>query len=709
MARIPDETSFGARPRLQAQRLAPAPDLSAAPRAARRIAGALAQASEAITQREDESALLAARTQLDQWEADNVFDPAKGAVTRQGQDAFDLPQTLLAQFSEFTTGVADGLQNARQRRLFAEMAASRGSRLTSWANGHALRERDRYLEGQYQGALQSSTQRVAALAGQDLAAADAELQQQRLLVVGRLRSQGRSEDEIASAVRTQTSQSHALTLTTLLDDGNVPAARAYFAKYGTTMEPAQLVAARRAVNDATDTLVITAAVDDMLSVAGPLTRDSDFDRLTSLVEGAESGGRQFGAGGEPLTSPKGTVGAMQIMPETGPEAAKLAGVAWDEKRYREDPAYNRALGRAYLGSMMQRFGGDEQKALAAYNAGPTRVEETIRETEKYNKEFPNEPRTWLSQLPQETQDYVAKILPEYEAGKGARRRTSLATLDAALVDRYGSDPQKLAKAQQTLRARYAMQEQARQDAEDEVVGNVYTALDANGGDFSALPYTLRAQIPGKALPALRSFAASRTRGVEPDTNWATYGELVANPTLLQRTNLQALRGQLGDTEFKELLHRKTQLETGALSAGSILSNRQIVDNSLGAAGIETRDTKMNDREKADYGRFYSLLASRGISEKSPPADVERETRKLLTDVTLRGQLFGTNAVRAAQLREEEIKRVVVPPATRQKILDGIAYKNRLDPTNAIPSDDEQVKLLYLRDFVGVLPEGVEMP
>jgi len=129
------------------------------------------------------------------------------------------------------------------------------------------------------------------------------------------------------------------------------------------------------------------------------TEDPDLLDLIDRVSGQESGGQQFDENGNPLASSKGAIGVMQVMPGTAPEAAKLAGLPWDENAYYHDASYNKLLGIAYLSDLLRRYDGDVEKALAAYNAGPGRLEDA---TSSGN---PN----WLAAMPAETQDYVARI------------------------------------------------------------------------------------------------------------------------------------------------------------------------------------------------------------------------------------------------------------------------------------------------------------
>lgn len=129
------------------------------------------------------------------------------------------------------------------------------------------------------------------------------------------------------------------------------------------------------------------------------------DRVFDALIGQESGGKQFDKNGAPLTSKAGAVGMAQVMPGTAPEAAKLAGLDYDEMRYRTDAEYNKALGRAYFNKQLQDFDGDTSRALAAYNAGPQRVRTALATAEKSGT-----PEAWMQYLPRETQQYVPSVM-----------------------------------------------------------------------------------------------------------------------------------------------------------------------------------------------------------------------------------------------------------------------------------------------------------
>jgi soluble lytic murein transglycosylase len=106
----------------------------------------------------------------------------------------------------------------------------------------------------------------------------------------------------------------------------------------------------------------------------------------------------------------GARGLMQLMPATAKTVARRIGERYVRDWLTDDPDYNVKLGRAYLRSLVKRFRGSYILALAAYNAGPHRVDRWLREY--------GDPRgdeisliDWIEHIPfSETRNYVQRVL-----------------------------------------------------------------------------------------------------------------------------------------------------------------------------------------------------------------------------------------------------------------------------------------------------------
>ena len=111
-------------------------------------------------------------------------------------------------------------------------------------------------------------------------------------------------------------------------------------------------------------------------------------------------------------STAGARGLMQILPPTGRTVSrKLGRAAGKTARKRtpapnlNDPATALALGTHYLRQMLDHFGGRVERALAAYNAGPTRVQSWVAARPDMSAE------EFVESIPfVETRAYVMNIL-----------------------------------------------------------------------------------------------------------------------------------------------------------------------------------------------------------------------------------------------------------------------------------------------------------
>ncbi len=75
-----------------------------------------------------------------------------------------------------------------------------------------------------------------------------------------------------------------------------------------------------------------------------------------------------------IASPAGARGLMQLMPGTAAAEAKALNLQLSIAELQSDPAVNVRLGSAYLRGLLDRYAGSIPLAVAAYNAGPNRVD-----------------------------------------------------------------------------------------------------------------------------------------------------------------------------------------------------------------------------------------------------------------------------------------------------------------------------------------------
>lgn len=135
------------------------------------------------------------------------------------------------------------------------------------------------------------------------------------------------------------------------------------------------------------------------------------DDLWKRVIKQESGGKQTDAKGDILESDKGALGISQSLATTAMDPgfgvksiftlADEAGIGYttkDENTARNllaNESLNEKFGKGYLQGMLKRYDGDQEKALIAYNAGPSVADG-----------FNGDRKT----LPDETQGYLKNIL-----------------------------------------------------------------------------------------------------------------------------------------------------------------------------------------------------------------------------------------------------------------------------------------------------------
>ncbi|AKU91276.1 transglycosylase SLT domain-containing protein [Vulgatibacter incomptus] len=126
----------------------------------------------------------------------------------------------------------------------------------------------------------------------------------------------------------------------------------------------------------------------------------------------------------------GAIGLTQLMPSTAQAVATKLKLGKVPPASLRDPELNVTLGTAYMGSLLERWGGNPALAAASYNAGPGAVARWLadrgdRQLDEFVEEIPIE----------QTRHYVKRVLGSFNAyrlvyGKGDARFLAMAPAKA---------------------------------------------------------------------------------------------------------------------------------------------------------------------------------------------------------------------------------------------------------------------------------------
>ncbi|MCW8916036.1 MAG: lytic transglycosylase domain-containing protein [Magnetovibrio sp.] len=106
----------------------------------------------------------------------------------------------------------------------------------------------------------------------------------------------------------------------------------------------------------------------------------------------------------------GARGLMQVMPATAKKVAKANRMPYSRSKLQKDPNYNLVIGQMYLADMVKNYDGSYPMALAAYNAGPHRVNRWVRTFGDPRKDD-TDIIDWVEMIPySETRNYVQRVL-----------------------------------------------------------------------------------------------------------------------------------------------------------------------------------------------------------------------------------------------------------------------------------------------------------
>lgn len=427
---------------------------------------------------------------------------------------------------------------------------------------------------------------------------------------------GLPANQIQELQQTSRSGLYMKVLEAQLDAGQTGTASAYLKRYGGDMLGTDAMRAGVLINGkASDDLAYGAVQQSTAALKASAQAASDPGNalLSAVVRQRESGGNPN------AVSPKGAKGDMQVLDGTNTDPGFGVTPAKDDS-----PKERSRVGRDYLSAMVTHYGGDLQKGLAAYNAGPGSVDNAVKQAALPANQGMKNPdgsaKTWMDYLPkpQETKPYVANILSDLQ--KSAAQAPPLPSLgdftnDAiqrATASAGGTlTPIQTHKVQEVAQQAYSTILKDRKDTSDQSFSQGMTMI-ANGTPYDQLPISLTSKIEGQDLPRLKEWSDKLNSGKQVTTDLASYNDLVTHPDKLFRMSdaeFAGLQTNFSRADFDRLQKERAGLINGTDKNSPLVLNRavvnQIVNRNLQQLGLGT-GAGIADRLSGDAARVGSI-------------------------------------------------------------------------------------------------------
>jgi len=563
-----------------------------------------------------------------------THDKDAGYLNIKGINALERPdgRALEDEYTENLTKeiqtIGEGLGTDLQRKLFSQKASELATNFRAGIMKHSSGEYQTYQLSVAEGVQATALNEIGLNYSNPQVVGEA-VDRIKANVYRQAQLTGKSAEWQEAKARQMISGAHKVALASALDKNDVEYAQGYLAKFSDDMEADDMLHVRGLITKEMTARVGLTVAAEVVRKVEPAVNPTDSERAFNILIGTESNGKQFGKDGNPLTSSAGAIGIAQVMPGTGPEAAKLAGMKWDETRYRNDPAYNRALGQAYFERQLQDNGGDLGKAFAAYNAGPGRLREAVAKSRK-------EGGDWLDHVPAETQAYVAKNMREYEAGMGKPKAPTFDDIDNNLRadPRLKNSPEAYKIARADAERQFNDAKKAKTQRDDEAVNTALEAVEKNGGSYATLPLALRNAIPADKRDTVMTFADKVAKGAEIKTDPNAYYALALmaadQPELFARMDLRGQFDKLAPAERKHFMD--LQAKAGKGDGQDIATATQQTSAMAQAMGLKG--------EKAGVFHQQADIALLQAQKEKGKALNQEERQKVLDQLVIKGDIAG---------------------------------------------------------------------
>lgn len=599
----------------------------------------------------DTAAIMGAESQLTNARMGLLYDPSNGAFTKKGANALDVTNQTLPQFDKHVEDISQSLTSPRQKEQFQRIATTQRTQIDQQLNQYEFGQRNQYYDDQ--DAANVNTSLNAAITQSDDPQQVAYQQAKGNLVLAMQGQRKGLPPEAIQLAQQQFNSKVSVGVISKMATSDPLRAQQYYAQNYSNMDAEGQAQVTKILGHAVAFQQAQNITGNLMSAPVPTVGQGG---LPALIMQAESGGDQK------ALSPKGAVGAMQLLPDTAEEVAKQMGVKYDPERLANDKNYNMALGTTYLNNLVGKYGGNNTLAVAAYNAGPGMVDDWINGTNKTGKnpgkvQLPD-PRQgtdatqkFIASIPfKETQQYVSKISAQLNPPSEGNQ-TGYAPLppDASFDQRYS---RALLSAQQiqdptvkkAVMSNLAQYKQANEAQEGANYDSAFQQLKA-GGFNSIDPITL-AKLPPEKQIQLQKFGEHLQKGTEPQTDYKKFEQFLSMPPdqLARLTPSQDMQPFLSKADFSKVMGAWTDAKqgTGAVVQKIEKGKEDIIKTTMQMAGIETGDSK--DAQKPDnlakQQQFRSALQERTDSfySKEGRQPNLQETQSLANELLLKVKL-----------------------------------------------------------------------
>lgn len=603
-----------------------------------------------------------------------------GYLSTEGIDALNGSTVTRDQLTKLRQDFSGKATNDRMRRYFDQAAVGIETGFVDKIGTHSIGALKTQQVSVAKGE-QAQFMDTAVLNGMDEKAFRANLDAGLLAVEAELKVHGVTGVALEVAKRNYTSATRVGVLNRLLADDQIDDAIGYAAVHRADFNAADMLdvsqtlkaplKARQGVSDFARARGIDAAPNAPSGAGETLSPPTMFSHGILPIEGGT------GKRGEFLTSPKGAIGPAQVMPGTAPEAARLAGLKWDETKYKTDAAYNLALGQAYFSQQLKTF-GDPRMAAAAYNAGPGGLRDAMAKAKKSGK-------SWRDHLPAETKAYVSKFEQRIGASAGnlpydrVDENDIYGRIEAlAQEENWPLERKRAAEAEadRYITRQHGLVAARENDAKDAALN----WIGQNGDTFtstSSIPRQIWNGLSPEMKDSLEGRAASNGTSQAVKSNSLKAMELSAliygDPDQFLKTDLGKYVGHVTAGELSAAVEQQAKMRGPA--GDKTIALRSSISTAIGT--YTDRDPAMSKLlDKKDKPEAYAkvsrdmesyLLSVTGGKRDATGAEMDAAWRRAVMPVTTPGGWFSSSK-EVPRFNAGDRYQVAVPFAVRERII-----------------------------------------